>query len=341
MNLIIARSSPIEMESVPASVDRFERHFSEALFERYHRRLPYGSVNRLWPKCYDLEAIETAGLTLTIAHDIARDEGIASFVRFLREHGSELLLTGLRWDVHEAERPRQVERHSELWLSVGWSYYSDWNAGYYYCGLDLGAASPAAVDKRYRQDLFRRAIQGMGLEQAVRVHLEGETLTISAAPPWRIRFTGAEIDGANPFAFRVCGFVTFEKALQHLQEVVRQIAREIKGITFHAMMLSEDYTRLRESLNQAAEGWEVDISGILTSKADALLRTGTVTEGTPERIPAFEWTEGEDGQELRFYGDVVVTPQGACLEITSDCGDPEVLLEKARAASDFDWSLAE
>lgn len=199
----------------------------------------------------------------------------------------------------------------------------------YYCCFDPLDHSPAFKDKRYRKELFQRAISTIGLQDKIRVSIdEHDDLRMTADPPWRLTHFIVQANGANPVGFNVNGFKTSEQANEAALAMLRGLSTMIGTGMIRVNLSMPTYEKAFPRLNQIARGWRIQVTSEWNGPAARSLHDQeSLDEGNPGRYPAFNWWEDTNGPEV--IGNVLAENGNCFLELASEGGSVEQLKERA------------
>ena len=335
-NLVVVHSATIEHAKVAGILRAFATMYERKEISLYSAcEQDTRGVEMLGPLCPLLTTIRPTS-EVRVTHEDLDDDRINRISEaFFRVHGNRSRRSLIRWAVSESGKDYDLKKDYELWLYLGWSLNPGEDVGRWCCGCSIGGASPGKSDKVYRRDLLRRIIDAWGLTGRLLVELDGDSLTVNSADHWKLMFTQAEFGGKNPRAFEVSGFEDFDAAFNAAKSAVRAVSKRVDSVRFSAAMVPDLYIVQREALNKVAGAWHVEVDGHLTPEAETVLQGGPIAQSLPNRVPAFFWRENQDS--IMFYGDVLITPKGLCLELTSNCGDVKKLLKRARIVEGLEF----
>lgn len=149
-------------------------------------------------------------------------------------------------------------------------------------------------DRSERMELFKLAIDSMGLNGSLSMSIENDKLYLTANPPYSLSFPAAGIDGSNPDGFRLTGPEDFHVAVEscrHLLDIVERYSPF--QIKLNANPTPIQYKLHFDALNVSSP-WEVDVSGYLSKESiDVLYGRQGMTKAVPF-IPAFAVYDRQD-----------------------------------------------
>lgn len=190
----------------------------------------------------------------------------------------------------------------------------------------FGAWAPNVPLER-RLQFASGALASLGLID--RVVVENGKLKLSGDLPWHVG-VGEVSDGIATLELREIG--SLPDAIVIAERILRSplvnVARTYMSMT--CALVPPAYEAMLDELNRLSNQWSITLYGSYADGIDPY--TADASQSPDGRFPIVSWSN-RDGSHVYFQADIIPTPSGRYLEIHSNCGSMQELLDEAEAAT--------